>query len=264
MADPFLIVARFENDSTPLVIPVTPPVLTGPPASPGAPPASTPAPTAAPSDPAPSPAPDATAPTVPSVIVATTPTASVQALLLDGPSQPLPAPATPAVPASAVSVPPPASDPTAGSGPSNSDPFGIHIVGGSNPVVPDSTGDPNVLSSPSPTMPVDATTTDQAALTPAPQGTFFAVPTVVLDMVFQLVPLWTRAVPVAAPLPAAVAPLTSSPVPAAPAAPVVNDGHAAASQRWPALAVGAVLSLGLVAAEADRSRRRARRSNAAE
>ena len=250
---PFLTLARFQNDSLPLVLPPGPPPAVPPPA----------APPQAPDNPAQiQPAQDSVVPSNPSPVVASF-SASVQALL-GGSSQPLPAPATPSVPLSAVPIPPPVADPTVESGPTHTDPFGIHIVGGSNPVVPDSTGDPNVLSGPSPVTPVDEMTTDQAVLPPAPRATSFAVPTVVLDMLFQLMPLWTRAVPVAAPLPAAAAPLTTSSVPAVPTPPVVNDGHAAASQRWPALAIGAVLSLGLVAAETDRSRRRARRSDAVE
>jgi hypothetical protein len=229
--------ARFQNDALPLVIPPGPPPA--PPKVQDNPVQSQPAQNAVVSFNSPP--------------VAVSSSAPANSLLLDASSQALPNPVIVSVPTLTVSASPSATVPTTESAPSNADPFGIHLVGGAGSVVSDSTDDANVLTGPAPVE-----TTTQTALPSASRQTPFAAPTVVLDVIFQFMPLWTRAAFLASPLPTIEAPLPPSSEQAAPAAPVVNGSHAAALPRWPALAAGAMLSLGLVGAEAERSRRRVR------
>ncbi len=238
---------RFQNDSLPLVIPL------GPPPAPSQPSGNS----------------EQNQPAQNSVVSSSPPPAasapSANSLLLDAVS---PTPSTPATStvssplnfvASSSSVVPTAS------APSNADPFGIHLVGGAGSVVSDAADDANVLIGPSPVAPVETTAT-QAALPSVPRVPSFAVPTVVLDAIFQLMPLWTRTAFLAPPLPAIEGPLPPSSKQAAPAAPVVNGSLLVTFlPHWPALcrrrrsAFPGYLS----SAEAEWSRRQSRRFDAA-
>jgi uncharacterized delta-60 repeat protein len=231
---PLLTLARFQNDSLPLVLPKPPPAPTNGPSTPtSAPTTSTPPAVIAPSTPPPA---------VPNSLVFTQGSASQEQSAV--------------IPQSSILLvaPPPAATPPVVSGPSTADPFGIHLVGGSGPGDVDTTAKWDEFPVFAPDYPIGDAATGLAALPLTPADEAGVSMAVVMDALFLQMPLWTRLESAAVgAVELNAAPLADFPATANPAPSLVKSEGVG---RWPTLAVGVLLSTGLTAATVEERRRR--------
>jgi uncharacterized delta-60 repeat protein len=230
---PFLTLARFQNDSLPLV-------LNPPPAAPPQTPDNS-----ASGLPAQAPLVSFTPPTVvPNSLEFTQGASPVQSTVIPQ-SQAL------------LVVPSPAASSAVVSGPSNADPFGIHLVRGSDLGNIDATTkwDNFPVLMPDSLMGDAATGVAVLPFITAADDAGASL-TLVIDAFFQQLPFWPKtesaSVGVADPSTAA---LIGFPVKGNPTALPLVKGEAGA-RRWHSLAAGVLLSAGLTAAAADEHRRR--------
>lgn len=237
--EPRLTLARFQNDSLPLVLPKPPPAKTSTPTN---------GPSASSDTPAPS--------TPPAVIVPSTPPQVVPNILLftQGSAAQEQSAVIPQSPVLLVVSPPAATSAVVASGPSNADPFGIHLVGGSDPGDLDTTARWDDFPVFAPDYPICDAATGLAALPLTPTEEAGVSLSVVMDALFLQMPLWRRfqSAPVKA-VELSATPLGDFPVEGNSNPPLVKTEGVG---RWPTLAVGVLMSTGMTAAAVEERRRR--------
>jgi hypothetical protein len=197
-----------------------------------------------------------TAPAAPMVIVPSSPQPVVPNGLVftQGSSSQGPTAVVPSSPV-VLFAPAPAATSAVVSVPSATDPFGIHLVGGSGPGIDDATTKWDDFPVLTPDSLMGDAATGLAALPFTPADEAGVSMTVVMDALFQQLPVWTRAESASlGEVEPSIAPPADFPVKGNPTPPLVqSEGDAG---RWPSLAAGVLLSTGLTVAAAGEHRRR--------